>query len=136
METWHLIGRNRPEMLVELEDELDRHFATHKVDLAYYEGPLAVSVLMAIGSREETVALLRSGIAILEAKCARLRIPVDKWPVQVARKAVIGRGRFSRGTAKRQVATFCRMLGYWPADEHQADALIGFLYESSVLRTI
>jgi len=41
-------------------------------------------------------------------------------------------GRFSF-EAKRGVMRGCRLLGYFPAGDDEADALVGFLYQSALL---
>lgn len=133
LETWILDAEARPEKLLQLDDLLLRHFDRQRIDYAYYEAPLPIAVLMGIGAREWTIQLLRSAVAVLEQRCARHKIPVAGWNVQVARRAVIGTGRFKRGTAKRHVMAYARVLGYAPADDNQADALIGFLYQAALL---
>jgi cytochrome c-type biogenesis protein CcmH/NrfG len=45
----------------------------------------------------------------------------------------MGRGRFKRGEAKKAVMAFCRMLRYAPNNDNEADAIIGFLYQSALL---
>jgi Holliday junction resolvasome RuvABC endonuclease subunit len=133
LETWRLIGKDRPEKLAHLDSLLEQHFASHDIDLAYYEAPLAVAVLMKIGAREETIQLLRSAVAVLETICAKHHIPVASWAVQQARRGVLGYGTFPKGTAKVQVMRLCRMLGYAPKTDHEADALIGWLFKSALL---
>ena len=99
----------------------------------FVEAPLPIAVLVEIGARDDTVQMLRGAVAAIEICAARARVPVAWWKTQEARRAVTGRATFPRGTAKTEVAKYARMLGYAPADEHQADALVGWLYESALL---
>jgi len=134
LETWDLSAvKERPNRLVLLDEMLERHIADFKPSLIFYEAPLPIAVLVQIGCGDDTIQMLRSLVGAVEMACARNGIPVGSWAVQKARHSVIGQGRFKRGEAKKAVVTFCRMLGYKPANDNEADALIGFLYESALL---
>jgi Holliday junction resolvasome RuvABC endonuclease subunit len=132
LQTWPLKGDDRPARLVELDNLLEQHFDRFAIDLVGYEQPLSVNVLLKIGAREETIAFLRGAVAILEQRACRAGIKITSWPIQRARQAVIGQGRFRKGEAKRGVMAGCKLLGYSPADDHQADALVGHLYLSAL----
>ena len=134
LETWDLHGADeRPAKLGLLNQMLDRHIAAFHPRTIYYEAPLPLSVLMKIGATEPTIQMLRSLAAVVEQAAWRNEVGVGSWPVQTARQAVIGRGRFPRGEAKRAVLGFCRLLRYTPENDNEADALIGFLYQSALL---
>ncbi len=133
LETWALKGKHRPDKLVDLRDRIEAHVAECPVDLIAYEAPLPIMALLRIGSRDGTIQMLRSCIAVVEEVAARHRIPIDTWTAQEARKKVIGHGRYPRGLAKKKVMTYARMMRYEPGDDNQADALIGFLYISAKL---
>jgi Holliday junction resolvasome RuvABC endonuclease subunit len=134
MVTWDLRRfEGRPQRLLALSDHLDAYFRATPVDYAFVEAPLAIAVMMEIGATTETVQLLRGIVAVIEVCAARARVPVGWWSVQEARKAVTGRATWPRGTAKTEVMKYCRMLGYDPSDDNQADALIGWLFESARL---
>lgn len=133
--TWDLRkgGKERPQRLLHLSRELGAYYRANRVDLAYVEAPLPIAVMMNIGSNDETVQMLRGVVAIIETVSARAGVPIAWWDVQAARQAVTGRRTYPKGTAKIEVMKHCRMLGYTPADENQADALVGFLYQSALL---
>jgi Holliday junction resolvasome RuvABC endonuclease subunit len=134
LETWDLrAAEERPAKLVLLDQMLDRHIAAFRPSMIYYEAPLPLSVLMAIGATESTIQMLRSLAAVVEQAAWRNEVGVGSWPVQTARQAVIGRGRFPRGEAKRHVMAFCRLLRYAPNNDNEADSIIGFLYQSALL---
>lgn len=133
--TWDLrkAGIGRAQRLLYLSNFVNGYFNTNKVDFAFIEAPLPISVMMEIGSSDETVQMLRGIVAIIEVCAARALVPVAWWNVQDARKAVTGVARFKRGEAKGSVLKYVRMLGYEPADDNQADALVGWLHESTKL---
>lgn len=134
LETWNLsVAKERPDRLVLLDSMLERHFADHRPVMLFYEAPLPMAVMMQIGASDETIQMLRSLIAVTEQACARNGVKVASWQVQQARHAVMGKGRFKRGEAKKAVLAFCRMLRYEPQNDNEADALIGWLYESAIL---
>lgn len=134
LETWSLKEPDtRPAKLALLDEMLDRHIADHHPDMIFYERPLPIAVLMKIGATESTIQMLRSLAAVTEGAAARHDLRVGSWTVQEARQGVMGRGRFPRGEAKRAVMAFCRMLRFSPANDNEADALIGFLYQSALL---
>jgi Holliday junction resolvasome RuvABC endonuclease subunit len=134
LETWSLAAASeRPNRLVLLDEMLERHIADFKPAAIYYEAPLPIAVLIQIGARDQTIQMLRSLVAVAEQACARNGVKVGSWQVQAARHAVMGRGRFKRGEAKKHVMAFCRMLNYMPANDNEADALVGWLYQSALL---
>jgi Holliday junction resolvasome RuvABC endonuclease subunit len=134
LETWDLSeAKERPDKLVLLDSMLERHIADYKPDAIFYEAALPINVLMKIGATEETIQMMRSLIGTVEQACARHGVKVAHWQVQAARRGVMGRGRFKRGEAKKAVMAFCRMLRYDAKNDNEADALIGWLYQSALL---
>lgn len=147
--SWDLrdAGEGRPQRLLYLWNFLGAYFTEHRVDRVFIEAPLNIGVMSAMnkkdelgefskfqGVSDEVLQFLRSTIAVVELSAAAHEIPVEWWEVQRARKAVMGRGTFPRGTAKKEVMKFCRtMLGLDPEDDNQADAIIGWLYQSALL---
>lgn len=49
---------------------------------------------------------------------------IPSVPVGTARKAVLGRGSFAKGTAKGVVLDWARREGFEPGDDNAADALL------------
>ena len=134
MESWDITkAGERPERLVLLDEMLERHFADYPVEAVFYEAPLPIAVLIHIGATEQSIQMMRSLAAVVEQCCARHSVKVASWQVQAARHAVMGQGRFKRGEAKKAVMKFCRMLRYNPRNDNEADALIGWLYQSALL---
>jgi|SRR6267142_2534289 len=135
MITWDLRegGESRPARLLHLSRHLGAYYRENRVDFAFVEAPLPIAVMMDIGASDETVQMLRGVVAIIETVSARANVPIAWWRVQEARKAVTGRSTFPRGTAKREVMKHLRMLGHEPEDDNQADALVGWLYQSALL---
>ncbi len=130
LETWKLEGKTRPYRLYDLQQRVEAFLADNAIDLVGYEKPLPLRALLNIGSLDETIQMLRSCIGIVEAATAKFKLPVATWTAQEARKGVIGTGKFPHGLAKKKVMEYAWMLGYRPDDDNQADALIGFLYQS------
>jgi hypothetical protein len=140
-------GEGRPQRLLHLWNFLGAYLIENKVDRVFVEAPLNIGVMASMnrkdddtgeyskfkGVSDEVLQFLRGGIAIVELAAAAHQIPVDWWPVQSARKAVIGRATFPRHTAKREVMKYVRLLGYEPDDDNTADAIVGWLYESALL---
>lgn len=134
LETWDLRGpETRAEKLNRFDGYLESLIIAKPVQRLFYEAPLPIAVLMEIGAREETVQMLRSLAAMVEACAARHDLPVGTWAVQKARRSVTGYGTFKRGDAKRMVMRYCKLLGHAPANDNEADALVGHIYESALL---
>lgn len=133
--SWHLqdAGKGRPQRLLYLWNFLGAYFTENRIDRAFIEAPVRLAAMMEIGTSDDTLQFLRSIIGVIELACAAHEIPVGFWTPIEARKAVIGRGTFPRGMAKKEVMKFCRMLKHDPEDDNAADALIGWYYESALL---
>ena len=74
--------------------------------------------------------------AYVEGEAFRARIQVREVPASTVRKEVLGKGRFASGTAKAAVMAFCKGKGWNVSDDHQADALILWLYSCDVQRRL
>jgi hypothetical protein len=136
-------GEARPARLLHLWNFLGSYLTEQRVDRLFYEAPVPLAAMMEIGSDEDTIQFLRSTIAVLELAAAAHEIPVASWPVQSARKSVCGRATFpternprtgkKEGTAKREVMRYVRLLGHEPESDNEADAIVGWYYECSLL---
>lgn len=126
-------GEGRPQRLLCLWNFLGNYLTQTRVDRLYYEAPMPLAVMMQIGADESTIQLLRSLVGLVELAAAAHQIPVESWSVQAARKAVTGYATFPKGTAKREVMKYVRTLGHEPESDNEADAIIGWHYESALL---
>lgn len=123
--TWHLDdgGKARPLRLCYFRRRLDQYFDSTMVDAVYYEAPVNLRVMMKIGASDETIALLRGAIGVLEASAVHAGITtVEAIPVQNAREALTGQRTFTKGTAKAKIIQTAKMLGVAVANEHEADS--------------
>lgn len=124
--SWDLrtAGPQRPAKLALLRYYCDRYFAENKVDAMFYEKGLGIAAAMEIGMSDDTMALLRGAIGVVESCAAHAKVPlIEAVGVQDARRALLGPGRIPRGEGKRLVRERCRMLGWDPANDDQSDAL-------------
>jgi hypothetical protein len=134
--TWELsdAGDSRPAKLEYFWRLLDGAFSALALDALYYEQPLELRVLMEIGAKDETVALLRGAIGVLEAWAYGAGIrKIEAIPVQAARKALTGRATFpkttgGKSTAKFAIQRYAHILGVNVETEHEADAFCVWNY--------
>jgi len=63
-------------------------------------------------------------VAYTEGECHRSSVQVREQAASTARKAVIGQGRWSKGTAKDHVMAYCKLRGWPVPDHHAGDALV------------
>jgi hypothetical protein len=123
--TWSLkrpIGR--PAKLALLRDYTDRYFAENRPDAVFYERGLSLAVAMEIGMSDDTMALLRGAIGVVEASAAKAVIPhIQDVGVQEARRYLLGPGRIPKGEGKALVQERCRVLGWEAVNDDESDAL-------------
>src|SRR5215470_13581612 len=106
--SWHLrdAGKSRPARLLMLRRFLMAYFDEPGPQLTgvVYEAPLPLAVMMKIGASDDTVALLRGLVGVLEMSCEERGVPVEPVPVQDARHSVLGwRRNPSGGRTKSEV---------------------------------
>lgn len=101
----------------------ERYFATYRVDALFYERGLSLAAAMEIGMSDDTMALLRGAIGVVEACAARAGIPrIEAVGVQEARRHLLGSGRIPKGQGKKLVRERCHVLGWPTANEDESDA--------------
>lgn len=101
----------------------DRYFSENQVDMLFYEKGLSLGAAFEIGMQEETVALLRGAIGVVEACASKAKIPIIRGvSVQEARKHLVGRGQIPKGQGKSIVRERCRVLGWQVANDDESDA--------------
>lgn len=132
--TWKLIGEQRPAKLRHLHDLTTLLFKQIRPTLVVYEAPLPLVVMARVGARDETIALLRGAIGVLELLCAVNELPVQALSVQDARESVLG-WRTHRGAGKtkdkviRHVTAF---YGITPQNDNEADAFVLWRYAQNL----
>ena len=122
---WNLkaAGNSRPLKLAMLRDYTDRYLSENKPDAVFYERGLGLAVAMEIGMSDDTMALLRGAIGVVESCAAAARIKrIEAIGVQDARRHLLGAGRIPKGEGKRLVMERCRMLGWTVKNNDEADA--------------
>lgn len=123
---WHWslkAAGSRPAKLAQLRYYCDRYFAETKVDALFYEKGLGIAAAMEIGMSDDTMALLRGAIGVVEACAAHANIPrIEAVGVQEARRYLLGAGRIPRGEGKKLVRERVRMMGWAAANDDEADA--------------
>jgi hypothetical protein len=90
--------------------------------------------MIQIGATEDTVALLRGAIGVLEATAAEAGVHrIEAVAVQDARQSLTGRRTFAKGgEAKLAVISAARSMGVAVATDHEADAYAVFWYASAM----
>lgn len=113
----------RPAKLALLRDYADRYFAENRPDAVFYERGLGIAAAMEIGMSDDTMALLRGAIGIIEASAAKACIPhIQAVGVQEARRYLLGPGRIPRGQGKALVFERCKSLGCNVTNNDESDA--------------
>jgi hypothetical protein len=126
--TWNVreAGEGRPARLAMLQAYWERYLAENRPDAVYYEAGMGLQAALSVGTNDDTFALLRGAIGVVEATAYRHRIKViQAVTVQEARKHFTGRTSFPKGKGKDIVWQHCKMLR-WPAknlDESDAAAI-------------
>ena len=133
--TWYLddAGKGRAHKLCYLRRMLDKYFADAGPAAVYYEQPINIRAMMSIGATDETIALLRGTVGVLESCAVHAGIQtVEPVPVQNAREALTGQRTFSRkkgkSTAKDAIIKTATMLGVTVNTEQEADAFAVWNY--------
>lgn len=90
-------------------------------DQLWIEEPLSFE---ASEGRSNRTSLVRvNGLYMVIGSAARLKgVPVHPVLVSSARKPFLGHGRLKRTEAKRRARAMCRLLGWNPANDDEADA--------------
>lgn len=133
--TWFLddAGKPRAFKLCYFRRLLDQYFGSMKVDAVYYEQPINIRTLMRIGATDETIALLRGAVGVIESCAVHAGIQsVSAVSVQDAREALTGQRTFKRvkgkSTAKDAIVKTATTMGVDVATEHEADAYAVWWY--------
>jgi len=133
LETWNLRdgGLSRPQRLRCLMEALFKHMSTFGAHTVVYEAPVPLSFMMKMGASEDTIAMLRGAIGVVEAVCSP---NVEALPAPKARHSVLGWYVNKSGkNTKRMVVAGVRALGFDPQDDNQADAYVLWAYKSALL---
>jgi hypothetical protein len=122
--TWSLAKAvGRPARLAMLMAYCDRYFAENCVDALFYEAGMSLAVAMRVGANDDTFAMLRGAIGVVEACASKARIPhIKAVNVQDARKHFVGRRSFPKGESKSMVFRHCRTLRWTVANQDESDA--------------
>lgn len=90
-------------------------------DQVWIEEPLSFEGATGKTNRASLVRL--NGLYMLFGAAARLKgIPVHPVLVSSVRRGFIGHGRLKSAEAKRRTRAMCRLLGWTPANDDEADA--------------
>lgn len=123
--TWDMrkAEEGRPARLAMLMAYAVRYFAENKVDAVYYEAGMRMQAALEIGTNDETFALLRGAIGVIEACAYRARVPIiSAVSVQEARKHFVGQKSFPKGRGKAMVMERCKLLRWEPENLDESDA--------------
>ncbi len=138
--TWNMreAGPWRPARLLlfwqKLEDFFIEQAEIARIDQVWYEAPMAIAVANKIGANEETIALLRGMIGVLELCAMRAGITdIKSFSVQDARHHLTGQRRHGRtksgkSEGKAEVMRVAHMLGVEVANDNEGDAFAGWSY--------
>lgn len=122
--TWNLkeAGISRPAKLVRLFEYCERYFRENQVDIFCYEKGMNIRIMMQIGASDDTIALLRGAIGVVEVCAYRAHIPIiQAVSVNDARSHLVG-GAIPKGKGKQFVMDRCKMLGWKPDNFDESDA--------------
>jgi len=133
--TWdlHLAGSQAARFSL-FFDYCNEFLQTETVDQLWYESPMALGAMHTSGAREETVALLRGLVGVIELAAYRGGIKrIEAFTVQRARKHLTGRGTFKNTKSnpkagKAKVMEVCRILGVPISNDNEGDAYAGWSY--------
>lgn len=116
----------RPARLAMLAAYWSRYLDEHHPDAVFYEAGMTLRAALEVGTNDDTFALLRGAIGVVEACAYRAQVPVIRAVgVHEARRHFTGRGSFPKGKGKNIVWEHCKMLR-WPVsnlDESDAAAI-------------
>jgi hypothetical protein len=113
-------------------------FAEEDIDQCWYEMPMGLGSMHKVGASEETIALLRGLVGVLELAAYRSDVRhIEAYTVTAARKHFTGKGTFRNSRSnpragKAAVMEVCRMLGVKFEDDDQADAYCGWSFACSL----
>jgi len=141
--TWYLddAGKHRAHKLCYFRRLLDMYFAERSVDAVYYEQPVNLRVMMKIGATEDTIALLRGAIGVIESSAVHAGIQtVEPVNLHAAREALTGQRTFPRvkkgkrsvSTAKGVITKTAELMGVNVATDHEADAYAVWWYACAI----
>ena len=116
----HHRGQCHGEAYASLANWLEDAARVHAPGEVCFEAPLARGQHSGIAAGR----LLLGMVAVVQMFCWDHSIRCTEAPVASTRKAVLGRGTFPKGTAKAEVARWCRDNGFDPPDDNAADALV------------
>lgn len=129
--SWNMrkAGEWRPARLAMLAAYWSRYLEENRPDAVFYEAGMGLQAALSVGTNDDTFALLRGAIGVVEATAYRHRIKVIKAvTVADARKHFTGRKSFPKGKGKSIVWDHCKLLR-WPAtnlDESDACAIFAY----------
>lgn len=137
--TWNMreAGPLRPPRLLWFFNLCAEFFDENQIDQLWYEAPMGIAVMNKIGASEETVALLRGFVAVLELCALRFgRLDpnqIHSFTVQDARehltgKRTHGRSKSGRSYGKDEVLKVAKMLGIQCKNDNEGDAFAGWSY--------
>lgn len=130
--SWWLVdgGDERPQRLAHLDRFLTAYFNEFKPEIVAYEKPLSIAVIAGrmkhgiYNINEDTLAMLRGAIGVLEARAAAAGIPrIIQVDIKDARKHVCGQRTFPKGQdAKAATMRAIAALGWRPETNDEADS--------------
>lgn len=133
--TWFLddAGKDRPRKLCYFRRLLDTYFDSVDLEAVYYEQPVNLRAMLRIGATDDTIALLRGAVGVLESCAVHAGIQtVEAVSVQNARGILTGQRTFPRvngkSTAKDVITRTARTMGVEVVTDHEADAYAVWWY--------
>jgi hypothetical protein len=139
--TWNMrkSGPSRSARLYSFFQHCEEFFAEcalggARIDQLWYEAPMSIVVMNKIGASDDTVALLRGMVGVLEVCAVRAGIrDIKSFSVQDAREHLTGKRRHGRtksgqSLGKIEVMRVAKMLGVEVANDNEGDAFAGWSY--------
>lgn len=130
--TWCLIdgGAERHQRLAYFDRYLQAYFAEYHPDVVAFEKPLGIAAIAAMMNKgkfltsEDTLALLRGALGILEARASAAGVPqIIGIDIKSARGHLVGQRTFPKGQdAKAATMRAAMALGWEPENNDEADA--------------
>ncbi len=112
----------RSNTLANLLAFLDAEFRKERPSLVVKEAPLALQAFKTLGMSEALVRQTYGLQGVVEALCARWKIPCREEHDATIRKHLAGKGRLgTREATKAAVVSRCWQLNYMPRGEHDED---------------